>query len=599
MSFEYSQVAVLVFLLYVTSTAMVLYNKWIVNWCPGDETDRPAQTMFTSEEEVPIRCPGLGFPYPLFIACTQFTLHTVIGFVIVHVLRLVPIDGVTRRDFWLINLQGACVGCFVGLANLSFLFIDASLFEEVRQLATVFTLLISYAVGLEKPSWTLFLVILMIAGGVGLAVAGEEASPGQFTGIVWVVMSCVVTALSNVLVQVLVQEKPGTPTKSSSSVNYDQLSNEPDAFDEEFDEDEQEKQQHRVHKPTTSPTPPSTRTKNTQIEGPTEMLSLLRPGEDSTSSESSNAQPTRDINAMDALAAAARGESGASMTGTVAVASLPVPSSISIDLSGLGELQETPLNNDARPRANSSQSPPIIGTGSVTRKLSGVDNRGHSLEEKYTDDGELEMSEYCSGEGVVREGGLVSVEETDGRGMLDGDEDAGQCETLCRDDGPDPQKLCGATIRNKIDVIPSTSPHNSKARMHPVLILYLHSPASVLVLLPFFLFVELPYMKTTPFMVDSVYTSRMLAAIASGGILAFILQWVHYKLTSVTSAITLCVVGTCKTVVVIAAGVFTFQNKLTFVNLLGFMICFLGLLLYTKIRAGKMAQKGEVVENKE
>ena len=125
-------------LLFAFSTSMIMYNKYMVNFCPTEINPSPsgfAHTRHPPEE----RCPGWGFPFPLFVAAVQFVLHYGMGFVTVHVFKLVPPPQMTKREFWIVNIQGACVGLYVGLANMSFLFLEASFFEELRQLATVFT----------------------------------------------------------------------------------------------------------------------------------------------------------------------------------------------------------------------------------------------------------------------------------------------------------------------------------------------------------------------------------------------------------------------------------------------------------------------------
>jgi len=73
--------------------------------------------------------------------------------------------------------------------------------------------------------------------------------------------------------------------------------------------------------------------------------------------------------------------------------------------------------------------------------------------------------------------------------------------------------------------------------------------------------------------------------------MSFVLQWAYYLLTQVTSAISCCVISTCKTVIVILAGVVVFGEKMSLLNVFGFAVCFVGLLLYAWLKSTKMEEK--------
>lgn len=589
---------------------MILYNKYMVNFCPLHEGEE-AIRAFTSDKDkpAPVRCPGLGFPFPLFVAALQFGLHFIIGAVLIHVFKIIPFPSVTRRDIILTSAQGALVGLSVGLANMSFLYLEASFFEEIRQLATVFTLLISFISGVEKPSLKLFGTILMIAGGVGIAVAGEQHIDGQYTGVVWVAVSCLITAGSNVLVQVLLQHRP----HNVSIADYHSILPEVDFTDDDDVENNYNDIRYNQLRHIHNHTKHINRTGTGSASASLSASALTRVSSLTVSEDTSLLQLVEESGSSDTcyprLAAdeAKNGKNNNNRDNLDEMSNLDIlcPSNTAtstnerISLTFSADAVSSPIMSAHAPSGNAISATVIPGiaitTGAAAAAGVGV-SASHRIEErKEVSAGDAPVAGPCAEMTLVRDAGKrgsprrIPASASMSMSMSASASDAPvymASQSLSNSNTASSASL--AVNANTNTLVPAPAPASSSTRMHPVLVLYLHSPASFLVLIPFIAYLETPYISATPLWVDSVYTWRIMLAIAFGGIIAFVLQWVHYKLTALTSAVTLCVVGTCKTIVVLISGVIMFRNHLSLLNISGFGVCFVGLLMYAWLKADKI-----------
>ncbi|KAI8828135.1 triose phosphate transporter [Chytriomyces cf. hyalinus JEL632] len=137
---------------YSTSLSLSLYNKW----------------LFSQDH--------MNFAYPLFTS----TIHMVIQFVISGACLLFiwpsmrPTHIPTPRDYFLKVLPcGMATGLDIGLSNSSLKVISLSFYTMVKSGAPVFVLLFAFLFRLEKPTWKLTGIILIIVSGVLLMVGTE------------------------------------------------------------------------------------------------------------------------------------------------------------------------------------------------------------------------------------------------------------------------------------------------------------------------------------------------------------------------------------------------------------------------------------------
>ncbi|KAJ3025288.1 UNVERIFIED_CONTAM: Triose-phosphate Transporter [Siphonaria sp. JEL0065] len=119
---------------YSTSLGLSMYNKW----------------LFSKDH--------LDFRYPLFTS----TIHMVMQFLL------------SAMDYFLKVLPcGVATGLDIGLSNSSLKTISLSFYTMVKSGAPVFVLLFAFLFRLEKPTWKLTSIILLICSGVLLMVGTE------------------------------------------------------------------------------------------------------------------------------------------------------------------------------------------------------------------------------------------------------------------------------------------------------------------------------------------------------------------------------------------------------------------------------------------
>lgn len=186
---------------WILSTAMVIYNKWFFNnHCP--------ETMETfggrlTVADIKIECPGFGFPFPMFASACHMAMDFLFASTLI-VSGFFDLPVISRRSFWRICMPlGVCTGLDIGLANLSYLYLEASFYEELKQTTLVITLFLSLLLGLQEPSFELIAIILLVAGGLGVAGAGEAHYNG--VGVALVLASCVAGSIRGVIAQMMMQ----------------------------------------------------------------------------------------------------------------------------------------------------------------------------------------------------------------------------------------------------------------------------------------------------------------------------------------------------------------------------------------------------------
>jgi len=610
--------------LYATSTSLILYNKWLANVCESDYAapDEHPKTFVQPKRG----CPGYGFPFPLFVACVQFALHILFGAVLVHVLKVVPYPNLSRRELIAIHVQGACVGIYVGLANLSFLFLHATFFEELRQLATVFTLVLTYVFGLDVPDWRVILAIIMVSGGVGLAVAGEGHLSGQEWGIVWVIASCVVTAMSNVLVQYLVQPPPPLKLEKEKAGGL--------AHDEDEEVTLPELTQvtfgvtDQVAETNTSSSTVVTTANDTHGGGnkrglqAVPLVSANMYDSSSSTSEGIPDEAAAIAAARLAAAAAALNPKPETESNHDEPVDLDLVDAMNAELNELEErkdndsLREHPLSV-IRKGSTSQTRPPIrhtpvpedededddLATGSDSSQSKA--NATRSARSNSRDNAGVAPSKLiaktklkpkrvqatASELSPLTQSGASETKFADNDDVLELVHTKNSKSVISTEPSDRVAAISGSATKSGLGGSSSNSSSSSlgshSKAIHPIILLYLHSYASCLVLIPLAGGLEMGHIHDLWKRSSGTFITSTLLIILLGAVLAFFLQWSSYVLTQVTSAVSYCVISTCKTVIVIVAGVIMFRNHMTPLNIFGFAICFLGLLLYGYLKALK------------
>ncbi|GJQ11727.1 hypothetical protein GpartN1_g3518.t1 [Galdieria partita] len=96
---------------------------------------------------------------------------------------------------------------------------------------------------------------------------------------------------------------------------------------------------------------------------------------------------------------------------------------------------------------------------------------------------------------------------------------------------------------------------------------------------------------------ETVYLMTTCLIVLLGAIIALALNICDLLMVSYTSALTCTVVGTIKTAVVVGTSWLVFRNAVSYLNLLGYFICLLGVVLYNWIKYQKMKQTEMEKEN--
>jgi drug/metabolite transporter (DMT)-like permease len=116
-------------------------------------------------------------------------------------------------------------------------------------------------------------------------------------------------------------------------------------------------------------------------------------------------------------------------------------------------------------------------------------------------------------------------------------------------------------------------------RLNPLLSLFYFSPIAAVFLFIAFIFVEYSDLVNSSYMNSSnIYTT--LALLFSGVILSFSLNLSELELIQHTSALTLCVLGVIKFLLVLALNALIFDSQLTLMNKIGCSLAVLGITLY-------------------
>jgi hypothetical protein len=121
-------------------------------------------------------------------------------------------------------------------------------------------------------------------------------------------------------------------------------------------------------------------------------------------------------------------------------------------------------------------------------------------------------------------------------------------------------------------------------RLHPLLSLFYFAPVSAVALLPIQLWLEAPRLEASKF-VDAGVWEPTLGLVLAGCILAFALNSSELYVIRETSALTLCVLGVSKFILVVLLSVGTgLQASLTPLNQMGIGLTIAGLVIYNVVK---------------
>ncbi|KAL1310826.1 hypothetical protein AAFC00_001063 [Neodothiora populina] len=207
--------AILIGMWYTFSISISVYNKW----------------MFSEG--------NLDFHFPLFTTCVhmmvQFTLASTV-LLLIPSLRPkhspaeyspVPQHGdgsspdTPRRPlmtvwFYMTRISpcGAATGLDIGLGNMSLKFISLTFYTMCKSSVLAYVLLFAFIFRLEKPSWRLGGIILLMIGGVVMMVFGEAAFSAL--GFILIMSSAFFSGFRWSLTQILLLRNPATSNPFST-----------------------------------------------------------------------------------------------------------------------------------------------------------------------------------------------------------------------------------------------------------------------------------------------------------------------------------------------------------------------------------------------
>ncbi|TPX71099.1 hypothetical protein SpCBS45565_g01327 [Spizellomyces sp. 'palustris'] len=169
---------------YTTSLVLSLYNKWLF-----------------SEDHY-------NFKFPLFTTMIHMIMQFSLSGVAVAFIwpRMRPARHPAVKDYFTKVLPcGVATGMDIGLSNSSLKVISLSFYTMVKSGAPVFVLLFAFLFGLERPTWTLSGVIIVICFGVFLMVLNETEF--NWAGYVEVQIATVLSGLRWALTQMLLERE--------------------------------------------------------------------------------------------------------------------------------------------------------------------------------------------------------------------------------------------------------------------------------------------------------------------------------------------------------------------------------------------------------
>ncbi|KAF9070851.1 triose-phosphate transporter family-domain-containing protein [Rhodocollybia butyracea] len=148
------------------------------------------------------------FPYPLFVTSLHMVVQFILAALVLHIWpkKFKPIRYPTLEEYGKKAIPtGTTTSLDIGLSNLSLKTVTLSFYTMVKSSSLIFVLLFAFLFRLERFSWRLVGVILLICSGVLLMVATETHF--VLGGFLLVLSASVLGGLRWGLTQVLFQNK--------------------------------------------------------------------------------------------------------------------------------------------------------------------------------------------------------------------------------------------------------------------------------------------------------------------------------------------------------------------------------------------------------
>lgn len=142
----------------------------------------------------------------------------------------------------------------------------------------------------------------------------------------------------------------------------------------------------------------------------------------------------------------------------------------------------------------------------------------------------------------------------------------------------------------------SRTAHGS-GRPHPVLSLFYFTPVSAVALLPFQLAFESSRLASSSF-AEAEHWPTTLGLILFGAVVAFGLNASELFVIQATSALTLCIFGVLKFLIVLGISVALFHYELTDINRVGIALTVLGLVVYNYVKWRETTDAAQEVQTK-
>ncbi|KAK9915304.1 hypothetical protein WJX75_007302 [Coccomyxa subellipsoidea] len=156
------------------------------------------------------------FPAPMLMSSLQFAAQIVMAKAVLSagiVKRQKPAELTWKEFFVHVVPNGAATGLDIGLSNFSLSLITLSFYTMCKSTTPVFLLGFCFLWGIERPSWNLALVVVIISFGLGLLVAGE--TDFNLAGFVIVMVASALSGLRWTITQVLLQGNDAHGTGAS------------------------------------------------------------------------------------------------------------------------------------------------------------------------------------------------------------------------------------------------------------------------------------------------------------------------------------------------------------------------------------------------
>ncbi|GAA5960296.1 hypothetical protein JCM3765_002534 [Sporobolomyces pararoseus] len=168
---------------YCFSTLISVYNKW----------------MFAEDH--------FNFPYPLFVTSIHMLVQWLLAALVLSIFpRLRPTTRPAANDYATkVAPCGMATGLDIGLSNLSLRTITLSFYTMCKSSGLAFVLLFAFLFKLEKPSWRLAGIILIITSGVVLMVSTETQF--HLVGMIEVLTASALGGLRWSLTQILLDKE--------------------------------------------------------------------------------------------------------------------------------------------------------------------------------------------------------------------------------------------------------------------------------------------------------------------------------------------------------------------------------------------------------